>query len=114
MKQIHKSVQALESDIGFWLPSWILLQKLKNAEKILQGKFLGPICRLQIFRNNLSRGVWLYYRTLMMAKMSKTEISAKILKRKKIKVIIIRITPKAFQLMARVSSFLLTKHETNQ
>ena len=40
------------------------------------------------------------------AKMSRTEISAKILKRKKIKVFIIRITPKAFQLTARVRSFL--------
>ena len=42
----------------------------------------------------------------MMAKMSKTEISAKILKRKTIKVFIIRITPKAFQLTARIRSFL--------
>ena len=100
MKQIHKAVQALESDIGFWRPSWILLKKLKNAEN------LGPICILQIFRNNLSRVVWLYYKILMMAKMSKTEISAKILKRKKIKVFIIGITPKAFQLTARVRSFL--------
>ena len=56
--------------------------------------------------NNLSRGVWLYYQILKMAKMSKTEISAKIQKRKKIKVFIIRITPKAFQLTARVRSFL--------
>ena len=40
----------------------------------------------------------------MMAKMSRTEISAKILKRKKIEVFIIRITPKAFQLTARVRS----------
>ena len=41
MKQIQEAVQALESDIGFWRPSWILLEKLKNAEKILQGKFPG-------------------------------------------------------------------------
>ena len=34
---------------------------------------------------------------LMMAEMSKTEISAKIIKRKKVKGFIIRITPKAFQ-----------------
>ena len=33
-------------------------------------------------------------------------LSAKILKSRKIKVFIIRITPKAFQLMARVRSFL--------
>ena len=39
MKQIHEAVQALESDIGFWQPSWILLKKLKNDEKNLQGKF---------------------------------------------------------------------------
>ena len=35
-----------------------------------------------------------------------TKISAKILKRKKIKVFIMKITPKAFQLTARVRSFL--------
>ena len=39
MKQIHKAIQALERDIGFWRPSWFLLKKLKNAEKIVQGKF---------------------------------------------------------------------------
>ena len=82
MKQIHKTVQALESDIGFWRTSWILLKKLKNANKIYRANFLRPICILKIFRNNLSRGVWLYYQILMMAKMCKTEIPAKILKRK--------------------------------
>ena len=92
MKQIHKAVQALESDIGFWRPSWILLKKLKNAEKNYRANFLGPICILEIFTNNLSRGVWPYYQILMMAKMSKTEISTKILKRKKKQVFIIRIT----------------------
>ena len=39
MKQIHKAIKALESDIGFWRPSWILLKKLKKAEKNVQGKF---------------------------------------------------------------------------
>ena len=34
MKQIHEAVQALESDIGFWRPTRILLKKLKNATKI--------------------------------------------------------------------------------
>ena len=34
MKQIHEVVQALESDIGFRRPSWILMKKLKNAKKI--------------------------------------------------------------------------------
>ena len=33
----------------------------------------------------------------MIAKMNKTEISAKILKREKIEVLIIKITPRAFQ-----------------
>ena len=33
MRQIHEAVQALESDIGFWRPSWILLKKLKNSPK---------------------------------------------------------------------------------
>ena len=102
MKQIHKAVQALESDIGFWRPSWILLKKLK---KITRANFLGPICILQIFRNDPSRGVWLYYQILMMTKMSRTEISDKIVKCKKIKVFIIRLTPKAFQLTARVRGF---------
>ena len=98
MKQIHKAVQALKSDIKFWRLSWILLKKLKNAKKNYWANFLGPICILQIFGNNPSRGVWLYYQILMMAKVSKTEITAKKLKRKEIKVFIIRITPKAFQL----------------
>ena len=73
MKQIHKAVQALESDIEFWRPSWILLE---NSEKYHRANFLWPICILEIFRNNPSRGVWLYYQILM----AKTEISAKILK----------------------------------
>ena len=49
----------------------------------------------------------------MIAKMNKTEISAKILKRNKIKVFIIGITPKTNQHMCRVRSFRLTKHKTN-
>ena len=105
MKQIHEAVQALESDIGFWRPSWILLKKLKNVKKIYRENSLGPICILQIFKNNLSRGVKLYYQILMIAKMNKTEMSAKILKRKKIKVIIIGIKPKTNQHMCRVGSF---------
>ena len=36
MKQIYEAVQALESDIGVWQPSCILLKKLKNANKIYQ------------------------------------------------------------------------------
>ena len=55
----------------------------KTEKKIYRANFRGPICILQIFRNNPSRGVWLYYQILMMANMSKTEIYAKILKRKK-------------------------------
>ena len=41
MKQIHEAAQALESDIGFWRPSWILLKKLKNAKKIYRANSLG-------------------------------------------------------------------------
>ena len=47
-----------------------------------------------------------------MAKMNKTEISAKNRKRKNIKVFVIRITPKTKQHMYRVGSFLKTEHET--
>ena len=83
MKQIHEGVQALESDIGYWRPSWILLKKLKNAKRNYRANFLGPICILQIIWNNLSRGVQLYYQILMVVKMNKTEISAKIPKCKK-------------------------------
>ena len=72
-------------------------------KKIYRANFLGPI-----FGNNPSRGVWLYYQILMMSKISKTEIYAKILNRKKIEVFIIRITPKAFQLTARVERFKLS------
>ena len=38
MKQIQEAIQALQSDIGFWRPSWILLKKLENAQKKLPGK----------------------------------------------------------------------------
>ena len=57
MKQIHKAVQvqALESDIGFSRPPWVLLKKLKNASK-KQANSPGLICILKIFRNNPSRG----------------------------------------------------------
>ena len=49
MKQIHEAVQALESDIGFWRPSWILLKKLKNAKQNYRANSLGQICILQSF-----------------------------------------------------------------
>ena len=35
IKQIQEAVQALESNIGFWWPSWILQKKLKNAKKFI-------------------------------------------------------------------------------
>ena len=83
MKQINEAVQALERDIGFWRPSWILLKMLKNdGNKIYRANFLGTICILEIFRNNASKDVWLYYQSLVMVKVGKTEISAKIMKRK--------------------------------
>ena len=44
MKQIHEAAQALESGIGFWRPSWIKKRKKR------------PICVLQIFGNNPSKG----------------------------------------------------------
>ena len=33
---MQEAVQALESDIGFWRPSWILLKKVKNEKKIVR------------------------------------------------------------------------------
>ena len=56
MKQIDEAVQAVACAIGFWRPSWILLRKLKNAKKIHQANSPGPVCILQIFGNNPSRG----------------------------------------------------------
>ena len=56
MKQIDEAVQALACAIGFWRPSWILLKKLKNAKKNYQTNSPGPVCMLQIFDNNPSRG----------------------------------------------------------
>ena len=50
MKQIHEAVEALESDIGFWRPSW------KTQKKNYQANPPGPVCILQIFGNNPSRG----------------------------------------------------------
>ena len=48
--------------------------------------------------NNPSRGIWLYYQILMMAKMSKTEICAEILKRKKSKFLLPESHQKLFSL----------------
>ena len=56
MKLIHEGVQALESDIGFWRPSWILLKKLKKPKKNNQANSSEPIYILQIFGNHPSRG----------------------------------------------------------
>ena len=58
MKQIHEAVQALENDMGFRQPSWILLEKLKNAKKKLPGKFSREnMHTANIFRINSIRGV---------------------------------------------------------
>ena len=54
--------------------------------KKFTGEFVRAICILQIFRNNPIGGVWLYYQILMIAKINKTDITAKILKHKKMKV----------------------------
>ena len=51
MKQIHEAVQTLESDIGFWRPSWILIKEVKKRKKKLRANSLGPICILQILEN---------------------------------------------------------------
>ena len=57
MKQIDEAVQALACAIGFWRPSWTLLQKLENAKKkIYQTNSPGPICILQKIVDNPSRG----------------------------------------------------------
>ena len=56
MKQIDEAVQALACAIKFWRPSLILLKKLENAKKIYQANSPGPVCILQIFGNNPSRG----------------------------------------------------------
>ena len=96
MKQINKAVQALESDIGFWRPSWILLKKLKNTEKKKSEQ--GCIAILLNFDHSQNEQNW--------------NIRL-ILKRKKIKVFIIGITPKTNQYMCRVRSFFQTKHKTN-
>ena len=53
----NKAVQALACAIGFWQKSWILLKKLKNAKnKNYRANSPGPVCILQIFGNNPSRG----------------------------------------------------------
>ena len=56
MKQIDKAVQALACAIGFWRPSLILLKKMENAKENHQANSPGPVCILQIFGNNPSRG----------------------------------------------------------
>ena len=57
MKQIDEAVQALVCAIGFWRPSWILLEKLEDAKKKFTRQIpTGPVCILQIFGNNPSRG----------------------------------------------------------
>ena len=55
MKEIHEAVQALESDIGFWRRSLILLKKLKaqkNNRQISKGQY--AYCKyLEIIRAGL-------------------------------------------------------------
>ena len=62
------------------------VEEAEKRQKNSPANLLGRICILQIFRNNPIGGVWLYYQILMIAKMNKTDIFAKILKHKKIKV----------------------------
>ena len=56
MKQIYEAVQALESDIGFWRLSKDFVEEAEKRPINYGGNSLGPICKLQIFRNNQSRG----------------------------------------------------------
>ena len=57
MKQIDEAVQALAYTIGFWLPSWILLKKLKKATTKIttQGQYAYrkymEIIRVGVFEN---------------------------------------------------------------
>ena len=57
---------------------------------------------MQIFRNNLSRGLQLYYQILMIAKVKKTEIglSDNFLKHKKIKFLLSESHQKLFSTCA--------------
>ena len=43
MKQIHEAVQTLESDIGFWRPSWIFIKELKKRKKKLRAYIKNTI-----------------------------------------------------------------------
>ena len=58
MKQIQEAVQALESDIGFWRPSWILLKKLKNAKKNYRANSLRPILAYCEYLEIIRAGVY--------------------------------------------------------
>ena len=40
MKQLHKAVQALESDIGFWWPSWIFWKSWKTLKKLDESVYM--------------------------------------------------------------------------
>ena len=55
--KILKLEKALESDKGFGRPSWTLDFVEKTEKKNYRANFLGPICILEIFRYNPSRGV---------------------------------------------------------
>ena len=64
MKQIDEAVRALACAIGFWRPSWILLEKLKNAKKkctrqIPQGQYAYcnylEIIRVRVFEKSINK-----------------------------------------------------------
>ena len=50
MKQIDEAVQALASTIGFWWPSWILLNKETEEHK---KKFTGKFPRASMHTANI-------------------------------------------------------------
>ena len=43
MKQIHETVEALESEIGFFAAIWDFVEEAKNASKNYRASSLGPI-----------------------------------------------------------------------
>ena len=58
MKQIDEAVQAVACAIGFWIFLVAILDFVEETEKRkkIQANSPGPVCILQIFGNNPSRG----------------------------------------------------------
>ena len=80
-------------------------EESEKRKKKLSGKFLGANMHTADIQNYSEQVCTAKLQILMITKIYKTEKSAEILKRKKIIVFIIRITPKTNQHMCRVWSF---------